>query len=144
MPIKFNLKLIKDMDYVKLVKNTVKQCKNHFCEQENKSLIWELTKRRIRSATIPYCIKRKKEITAFKLNLENELIILQQELDYNNSKTIIDNYNSTKRQLEQIEISETHSYIFRSKIEWTEDGEKNSKFFLFLETKITPINLLVN
>ncbi len=49
------------MDYVKLVKNTVEQCKNDICEQENKSIVWELTKLRIRSATIPYCIKRKKE-----------------------------------------------------------------------------------
>ncbi len=57
----FNLKLLKDMDHVKIVKNTVEQCKNDFCQQENKSLVWELTKVRIRSATIPYCIKRKKE-----------------------------------------------------------------------------------
>ncbi len=68
---KFNLKLLKDMDYVKLVKNTVEQCKNDFCQQEDKSLVWELTNLRIRSATIPYCTKRKKERTVFKLNLEN-------------------------------------------------------------------------
>ncbi len=66
---KFNLKLLKDMDYVILVKNTVEQCKNDFCQQQNKSLVWELTEPWIRSATIPYCIKRKKERTAFTLNL---------------------------------------------------------------------------
>ncbi len=126
--LKFNLKLLKDMDYVKLVKNTVEHCKNDFCQPENKSLLWELTRLRIRSATIPYCIKRKKEMIAFKLNLENELLRLQQELDYNNSDTALDNYNSTKR-----EISKTHSHIFRSKIKWTQDGENNSKFFLSLE-----------
>ncbi len=104
------------MDYVKLVKDTVKQCKNDFCQQENKSFVCELTKLKIRSATIPYCIKRKKERTAFKRNQENELMRLQQELDYNNSETTLDNYNSTKQELEQIEISETHSHIFRSKI----------------------------
>ncbi len=38
-------------------------------------------------------------------------------------------------ELEQIEISETHSHIFRSKIKWIEDGEKNSKFFLSLEKR---------
>ncbi len=93
---KFNLKLLKAIDYVKLVKNTVKQCKNYFCQQENKSLVLELTKLRIRSAAIPYYIKRKKERTAFKLNLENELLRLQQERDYNNSENTLDNYNSTK------------------------------------------------
>ncbi len=30
-------------------------------------------------------------------------------------------------------ISETHSRIFRPKIKWTEEGEKNSKFFLSLK-----------
>ncbi len=36
---KFNLKLLKDMDYVKLVKHTVGQCKTDFCQQEHKSLV---------------------------------------------------------------------------------------------------------
>ncbi len=52
--------------------------------------------------------------------------------------------NSTKRELEQIEISETHNHMFRSKIKWTEDGEKNCKLFISVETKITSISLLVN
>ncbi len=77
---KFNLKLLKDMVHVKLVKDIVKQCRNDFCQQENRSLVWELIKLKIRSATTPYYIKRKKEWTAFKLNLENELIRFQQEL----------------------------------------------------------------
>ncbi len=140
---KCNLKLLKDMNYVKLVKNTVEQCKNDFCQQENKNLVWELIKLRIRSATIPYCIKRKTERTTFKLNLENELLRLQQELDYNNSETTLHNYNSSKRELEQIEISETHSHIFRSKIKWTEVGENNSKFFLSLE-KTNYSNMLIS
>ncbi len=49
------------MDYVKLVKNTVVLWKKDFCQQENKSRVWELSKHFIRSATIPYCINRKKE-----------------------------------------------------------------------------------
>ncbi len=69
-----------------------------------------------------------KERNAFKLNLENELIRRQQQLDYNNSETTLYNYNSTKWELEQIEISEAHSLIFRSKI----------------KNKITSINLIVN
>ncbi len=49
------------MDFIKLVKDIVKQCKTDFTQQENKRLVWELTKIRIRSTTIPYCIKKKKK-----------------------------------------------------------------------------------
>ncbi len=131
---KFNIKLLKDMDYVKLVKNTVEQCKNDFCQQENKSLGWELTKLRIRSATIPYCIKRKKERTAFKLNLENELLRLQQELDYNNSDITLDNYNSTKRELKQIEIAK-HTAIFVGLKSTGQNMEKRTPNSFFLLKK---------
>ncbi len=40
-----------------------------------------------------------------------------------------------KHELEQIEISETYSHMFRSNIKWSEDGE-NSEFFLSLEKKL--------
>ncbi len=74
---------------------------------------------------IPYCVKKKKERLAFKSNLENELEKLQKGLDEINSTASLENFKSTKHELEQIEISETHSRIFRSKIKWTEEGEKN-------------------
>ncbi len=38
----------------------------------------------------------KTEKTAFKLSLETELKRLEQELDYNNSYAILDNYNLSK------------------------------------------------
>ncbi len=79
--------------------------------------------------------KQEKEQFSFKPNLENELVKLQKYLDKNNSTASLENFKSTKHELEQIEISETHSRIFKSKIKWTEEGEKNSKFFLSLQNK---------
>ncbi len=57
------------------------------------------------------------------------------DLDENNATVSLEHFKSTKHELEQLEISETHSRIFRSKIKWTEEGEKNSKFFLSLKKK---------
>ncbi len=34
-----------------------------------------------------------------------------------------------KKELEEIERLETNSKIFRSNVKWTEEGEKNSKYF---------------
>ncbi len=57
--------------------------------------------------------------------MENELEKLQKHLDENNSTASLENCMSTKHELEQIEISETHSRIFRLKIKRTEEREKN-------------------
>ncbi len=131
---KFKLKLLKYQEYVNIVKNAVRTSIIEFKHHGDKGLVWELTKLKIRSATITYYLKKKKEWLAFKSNLENEIEKLQKKLYENNSPTSLENFNSTKHELEQIEISETHNRIFRSKIKWTE-GEKNSKFFLSLEKK---------
>ncbi len=38
-----------------------------------------------------------------------------------------------KKELEEIEKQEMNSHIFRTKLKWIEEGEKNSKFFMALE-----------
>ncbi len=39
------------------------------------------------------------------------------------------NFTTAKKELEQIEQDETNSLIFRSKIRWTEEGEKALRIF---------------
>ncbi len=65
---------------------------------------------------------------------------LLNELDSDINTNTCDIYNTTKKELEQIEKEEANSIIFRSKMNWYEHGEKNTKFFLNLEKKITQIN----
>ena len=133
---KFNANLLHDPDYVKKVKNIIQECRIEFSPLEDKGLVWEITKLKIRNFSVPYCIKKKKERSAFKDSLEKELENLLIEIDIHNSnESISDNYTSVKKELEQIEKEETNSIIFRSKLKWTEDGEKCSKFFLNLEKK---------
>ncbi len=40
-----------------------------------------------------------------------------------------------KRELGKIENHEINGLIFRSKVKWTDDEEKNSKYFLALEKR---------
>ncbi len=87
---------------------------------EHVGLDWEMTKLKIRSFSVPYSINKKKEKSAFRKNLEIELKKLDEIHDIN----IIQNFTTTKRELEQIEQKESNSLIFISKIGWTDEGEK--------------------
>ncbi len=53
--------------------------------------------------------QKKREQPVFKSNLENELEKLKKDLDESNSTTSLEYFKSTKYELEQIEISETHT-----------------------------------
>ncbi len=132
---KFNVKLLHDTDYVKNIKKIIKNSSKELGKHTDKGLTWEIVKLKIRSFTVPYCIKKKKERKSFKLYLEKNLILLLEELDNNPNDNIENNYKISKEELETIEKEETNSLIFRSKLSWYEDGEKNSIFFLNLEKK---------
>ncbi len=73
---KFNTSLLHDT-YVRKIKEIIQKCNLEYNSIANKGLIWELIKMEIRSFTLPYCVQKKKEKSAFKKSLEKELDNLQ-------------------------------------------------------------------
>ncbi len=71
--------------------------------------------------------KNKYDRQAFKINLEKKLQKLQEEIDTSLIQHNQDLYVLNKKELEQIEKEEMNSHIFRTKLKWAEEGEKNSK-----------------
>ncbi len=126
---KFNRDLGYDIEYVKLIKTTVAECKLNLNQYTDKGLIWELTKLKLRSASIPYCIKKRKNQNAFKNNLLKEINLIHQQLDNNQTNNNLEHFNTVKHELEQIEKHEAEGYILRSKTNWTKDGEKTPNIF---------------
>jgi exonuclease III len=59
---KFNSNLLHDKEYVHNIKKTYNRGSSRYSEYEDQGLIWELVKLKIRSYSIPYCIKKKREI----------------------------------------------------------------------------------
>ena len=57
------------------------------------------------------------------------------DLDTCSSPENLDKYTSTKNELESLEKIESNGYIFRSKCQFYEDGEKNTKYFMNLEKR---------
>ena len=141
---KFNCNLLHDKIYVKTVKDILSECKKKYTNMTDKGLIWELCKLEIRSFSVPYCIKKKKERSAFKRSLEEELEKLLVLLDQNLDKDTLNSYNLNKKELQDIEREETNAIIFRSKVKWIEEGEKNTKYFLNLEKNNYTNKLITN
>lgn len=132
---KFNTSLLYDSNYVSKVKNIISECKSEYSDLEDKGLAWEMCKLKIRSFSVPYCIKKSKDKKKFKLDLENQLKQLQSEIDQNTTPENLEAFNSTKKELETIERHTANGHIFRSKCKWYEEGEKNTKYFTSLEKR---------
>ncbi len=148
---KFNTLLLHDKEYVDLVKKNITKGKSKYAGMQDKGLKWDLIKSDIRALTIPYCIRKKKESTKLRQDLEKKLEQLYKEFDKNEeppeSSDLTNEINIVQTELETLDIMKAKSSIFRSKIQWSEDGEKNSQYFLSLEKRnytnklITQLNV---
>ena len=133
---KFNNTLLHDPTYVALIKNSIEESSLKYEYLDDKALKWEMIKLDIRTVTVPYCIKQKKEAREFKKQLQERYNTLSKLFDGNPElQNIEEELISTKNQIENIEKQEVCATIFRSKVKWTELGEQNTKYFLNLEKK---------
>ncbi len=64
---KFKNTLLHDTEFVNLMKKTINDCKSSENNYTDKGLVWELIRLKIRSVSIPYCIKKKKDMNTFKM-----------------------------------------------------------------------------
>ncbi len=126
---KFNNALLHDTKYVNLIKKTINDCKTSLNNYTDKGLLLELIKLKIRSVSIPYCIKKKRNMYTFKNDLIKDINLLQIELDNDPSTINQEKFIASKHELEQIEKHEIHGHILRTECTWTEVGEKKFQFF---------------
>ncbi len=89
---------------------------------EDKGLIWEVYQLKIRGFSVPYHIIIKKK--CFKKSFGKYTKIIRKSLDLCFNPDKAEEYKSSKRELESIEIHEMNGVILRSKFKWVEEGEK--------------------
>ena len=130
---KFNCMLLHDSIYVNYVKELIETLDKKLDYLKDKCLKWEIIKSEVRSFTVPYSVRKKKEKNQYKESLEKRLEQLFPLI--NNNDIVKEEYFSAKNELEQLEKSEITGIIIRSKAKYIEDGEKNTNFFLGLEKK---------
>lgn len=132
---KWNSDLVHDLDYVNGVKQLIQQKEIELSALEDLSAKWELIKLAIRNYTIPYCCRKKKLNMQREKDLDSEYLrlfnIVHTQEDV--SDILMNQYNSVKSELENIEKIKSRGIILRSKVQWVEEGEKNTSYFLRLE-----------
>jgi exonuclease III len=130
---KLNSSLLNDATYVFMIYNLLeKNCDP--VDNEDPKLTWDTLKMKIRRETINYSIRKAKLQKKERKKLKEQLSKLETEISAPNvSRDTVDLYNVTKSEWEMNEKELTRGAILRSKAQWVEEGETNSRFFLNLE-----------
>ena len=152
---KFNNDLLKNNDFVKMIKSEINQHKKTYAATPYKpeyiesishgfeimidpSLYWETLLVTLRGEIIRFSKKLKRELTKKEKKLENEITELNNIINTGQySKKLYNNLIQKNEEMIEIRKKELNGMQIRSRANWLEYGEKPSKFFLDLESKNT-------
>lgn len=133
---KFNSTLLHDQTYVDQVKLVLQNSAAKYNTLLDKGLIWDTVKCEIRGTTINYSKRKsvleKQKFAALKKK-QDALTLLLNCGDA--SDQVKFDLNKVMTELEEINDKQTKSAMIRSKVTWTEHGERSSKYFLGLEKR---------
>ena len=117
------------------IKNIIQNVSSIHTDSVDKGAVWEFIKLEIRSYTIPYCIKKKKQKHAYERELNKKCEKLHRIINSDSvlNETMLEDFRETKSELENFERERARGIILRSKSQWVEEGEKNTAYFLRLE-----------
>ncbi len=132
---KFNSSLLKDIDYVSNVTDIINRLKIETENALDMQMRWDFIKTEIRSYSVHYSSQKNRERKKFKAKLEADLATAEADLQVEMTSEKLEFYHTLKDELEKVVELETKGAILRSRTEWAEAGEKNTKYFLNLEKK---------
>jgi len=134
--------ILLEADYQENVKVAIREITN-INKDANPNTLWEIIKGTIRNTSVKYSYEKKKEHNALKHELLNNIDKLQKELENsrsNNNLNIVTYLNNAKQQMTEILEIELKGILIRSKAEYNEGSEKNTKYLANLEKKIAESN----
>ena len=133
---KLNTSLLVDKDYVDRIKGVIDSSSKFFKSQNtNPDLLWELVKAEVRGESIKYSSFKKKQRIDILKNTESQLKLLYDEQDANPTFDKEQKNSELEEKVRDIVSYENKGAIVRSKLQWLNEGERSSKFFLNLEKK---------
>ncbi len=121
--------MLHDPNYINEIKKIIQECETEYDNLEDGGHTWEMTKLKIRSFSVPFCVKKKRKRLEFKDSLEKQLETLQVEIDYTNENVNHERNYSITKELEEFERLKISSKIFRSKVKWTEKMKQIHNIF---------------
>ena len=132
---RFSANLLTNLEYVTYMNNRIDEIINKHTGIENAGLKWDVIKMEIRSSTVCFSKKLAKEKRDNISNTIQENIRLNKLLETEINDKILQEIEITKSEIEQYNNEKADGILLRSKADWAESGEKNTKFFLNLEKR---------
>ena len=128
---KFPENLLHDTEYVFKTKKLIKE-KIDELQINDLGLKWDMIKMEVRNFTVPYCSHKKKEKLKHEKQLNAKYNALFTTINTNEPvpENILNEYYNVKRELEMLEKEHARGIIVRSKVQYVEEGEKCTSFFL--------------
>ena len=130
---KFNTSLLKDIEYVTRIKESIQEFKRQYQQEKDKSLVWDTFKCEIRTVTLSYSSYKAKTLRQRESNLQNQIKTLEASLDKSDEN--IAEYNNVKKEYEDLQVKKAQGIIIRSRASYVENNEKCTKYFLGLEKR---------
>ena len=149
---KFNASLLKDANYISLVKNTIKKTvceyavpiyRDEYIENNqtkvqltiSSTLFFEVLLLTLRRETVSFGIRKKEGERKDERKLESDIRMLEIKNDGLGRREISDELHRKKTELERIRENKLRGSLVRSRAIWREYSEKPSKYFLTLEKR---------
>ena len=136
---KFNNSLLDDERFINLINANYPKILDKYREIQDKRLLWELIKMEIRGLTIPYSKNKARINRQVELNILKRIEVLDELISSSDNLQNIDaelnEYEHLKKELKHIYEKKGEAAIFRSKVRWTQEGEKPTKYFFNIEKK---------
>ena len=138
---KFNNSLLSDTEYITMITDLIVEI-SHNCTNENPASQWEFMKYSIRKSSIDFSKKKARERRKSETNLIKEIARLEQK--YYSSNLADDAYKlaEARSKLQCIYDHKVQGIIIRSRARWVEQGERNTKYFLNLESRNKSFNVI--
>ena len=128
-----NTSILNDREYKKQIETFWEMWTNQKEHIHDIALWWDIGKSKIKTITQKYCSLKKQEEQAERKTIETRLLKLVNS--DNIPPNLAEEINILKAQIKELDAKEIEGAAIRSKIQWREQGETNSRFFCSLEKK---------
>ena len=132
---KFNNSLLTDENYIAMITKQIPEIVSKYQEVSDKGLFWEMIKMEVRASTIIFAKRKAKQKRDEENGLLMEFTRLQENIRSNFSGAAKIEMDRVKKKLAKVVANKTRGTMVRSKAQWYEFGEKNSKYFYNLEKR---------
>ena len=127
---KMNCNLLRNQEFLNMMEEEI-QSSLSSTVQKPPQQTWEILKARIKKATIKFSRTTASETSLVVAELLEKVNEYEERLPLDEQEHEL--WQKTKLELEDKIMDKTKGMIFRSKVKWYEEGEKNTKYFYSLE-----------